>query len=165
MSKFKYPFTSSHNFSSFEEAKKAALTFDEIKKRVDAGRKVKMFMVTALAPYASIEVVFTDKDLINNYEYSDIGRQIGFMATLSNHSVYKSRSFTGDIGLDEDPYNRHLVFSSKVEAEAYIRFVKTSVDLIIENHIHQEECDFLFDYIDNNCYDNYYDTWVEDDIY
>lgn len=127
--KFQKPFTKI-SFNSFEDALKNAIMYDELKKLAWRESGVYFFMVNGLAKDSYIESCFTNRHLWNKFEPSDIGDQIGYelVGDESNMVHGTGRSFITDIGINPNRrHNKHLVFTNKNMADAYLKYMKNSV--------------------------------------
>ena len=157
--KFRKPFAKI-SFNSFEDALKNAILYDELKKLAWRECGVYFFSVKGLAKGSYIESCFTNRHLWNKFEPSDIGDQIGyeFVGDNSNMVHGTDRSFITDMGIDPNKrYNKHLVFTNKNMADAYLKYMKNSVSEQAERDAFLDSCFGAFDYDDYD-YDYVYDN-------
>ena len=138
--KYKHPFFGKKKFSSFEEAMQSAILLPAIKKKVERGETVHLYLVSGLANNSYIKEVFVNADTIDKYKPSDIGEQIGYILSKEDIEIRKHNwsdfdplkdiydwAFITDIGIDpRERYNKHLAFTSKRDANMYIEYMFTS---------------------------------------
>lgn len=166
-SKFRKPYAKV-SFNSFEEALKSAIQYDELKKLAWREGGVNFWAVHGLADGSYIETLYTDKHFWNKFEPSDIGDQIGYERV--GKSVYdfrtdqSDRSFITDMGINPDRrHNKHLVFTNKFLAEAYLEYQKNSMTERMERETFLERMSFWDSYPDD--YPEEYDEYHSQGYY
>lgn len=132
--KFRKPFAKI-SFNSFGDALKNAIMYDDLKKLAWRESGVYFFAVNGLAKESYIETCFTNRHLWNKFEPSDLGDQIGYEFVGASCRYWREkegpqadRSFITDIGINPNKrHNKHLVFTNKNMADAYLKYMKNSV--------------------------------------
>lgn len=135
------------------------------------GGGVYFFAVNGLAKGSYIQSCYTNRYLWNKFEPNDIGEQIGYEFVGNSRRHYarivgsqSDRSFITDIGIDKNKrHNKHLVFTNKNMAEAYLKYMKNSASEQIERDHFLDMFNFgcLFgndyddDHYDYNDYDDH----------
>lgn len=150
-SKFNYPYTNV-KISSFEEAKKHAVMYDDIKKRVLDGHSVYFYIVSGLVHESTITYCYTNKSLFWEFKPSDIGNQIGYEyvgKSLNKYIITQTdRSFITDIGINKDKrHNKYLVFFNEKLAKMYLNYMLTDKKERAERNVFLARC---------NMFDSYY---------
>lgn len=159
-SKFRKPYAKV-SFNSFEEALKSAVMYDELKKLAWREEGVYFWVVNGLANESYIESLYTNKHRWNKFEPSDIGDQIGYERV--GESIYdfrvdqSDRSFITDIGINpESRHNKHLVFTNKALAEAYLKYQKNNATERAEREAFLDRWEYTMDsYVDDRWDEEY----------